>query len=317
VQLLNTHVTDLQISNIMQGWEGMDIIAYNNSSLPYSFTNAETIFFYKEGQISEGRGVSISRGNAEFYFSFGDISLDDTQIDFKEKSDTLNIKKNENLNDYLETKPFLVNDNNSILTYNISYGVKDSSTAINELKNNESINYKIELVDNTEGKVLSILNEITQIKNELKNQRNIYYKVNCSGLGNREIKLRLIEEDNINGDYTFTKIHLSNNSLKKKDYNEINLNGEFLVKDYLLEQNYPNPFNPITTIQYEIPKATNVSIKIFDVLGREIVTVINNNYQQPGRYKIEWNAKDYSSGIYFYQIKTDEFVSNKKMVLMR
>ncbi len=101
------------------------------------------------------------------------------------------------------------------------------------------------------------------------------------------------------------------------NFTDIEKDKNIIPKHFLLSQNYPNPFNPITTIQYEIPKATNVSIKIYDVLGREIATLINNNYQQPGKYKIEWNAKDYSSGIYFYQIKADEFVSNKKMVLMR
>ena len=85
---------------------------------------------------------------------------------------------------------------------------------------------------------------------------------------------------------------------------------------FLLKQNYPNPFNPITKIQYEIPVEGKVSIKVYDILGREIKTLLDN-YLKPGKYEIEWNADNFVSGIYFYQLKANSFIQTKKMILLK
>ncbi len=85
---------------------------------------------------------------------------------------------------------------------------------------------------------------------------------------------------------------------------------------FSLSQNYPNPFNPSTTIKYEIPKETSVTIKIFDALGREVVTLLNSD-QKAGQHEVNWNAKNYASGVYFYRIRAGEFISTKKMLLIK
>lgn len=87
-------------------------------------------------------------------------------------------------------------------------------------------------------------------------------------------------------------------------------------KDYSLSQNYPNPFNPTTIINYSIPEQGKVALKVFDILGREIKTLVNK-YQAAGSYEVEFNATELSSGIYFYRIIADGFVETKKMILMR
>lgn len=94
-----------------------------------------------------------------------------------------------------------------------------------------------------------------------------------------------------------------------------------LVNEYLLEQNYPNPFNPSTAIEYHILEPGNVIIKIYDILGREVRTLVNA-IQGNGVYRIEWNGENelgnsVSSGIYFYRIETEGFVDTRKMMLMR
>ncbi|MCX6165285.1 MAG: T9SS type A sorting domain-containing protein [Ignavibacteriae bacterium] len=83
-----------------------------------------------------------------------------------------------------------------------------------------------------------------------------------------------------------------------------------------LSQNYPNPFNPTTNIKYQIAKNSFVTLKIYDVLGKEIVTIVNEN-QTPGSYSIDFNATQYPSGIYFYKIYADNFTDVKKMILMK
>jgi hypothetical protein len=85
---------------------------------------------------------------------------------------------------------------------------------------------------------------------------------------------------------------------------------------YELTQNYPNPFNPSTTIKYSIPKAVTVQLKVYDVLGNEVATLVDE-YKPAGTYEVEFDASGLTSGIYFYQLKTEGFVETKKMILMK
>jgi hypothetical protein len=89
-----------------------------------------------------------------------------------------------------------------------------------------------------------------------------------------------------------------------------------IPKSYSLSQNYPNPFNPSTKINIDVPKATLVKVAVYDMLGKE-VDVLVNSQMNAGRYRIDWNAAKYSSGIYFYRIITSEFTDIKKMVLVK
>jgi hypothetical protein len=87
-------------------------------------------------------------------------------------------------------------------------------------------------------------------------------------------------------------------------------------KEFTLEQNYPNPFNPITIIGYQLPISGYITLKVFNMLGSEIETLVNE-YKSAGYYKISWNAVNQSSGVYFYQLRTQELTAAKKMVLLR
>ena len=85
---------------------------------------------------------------------------------------------------------------------------------------------------------------------------------------------------------------------------------------YVLYQSYPNPFNPTTTIKYSVPQGEIVSIKVYDILGSEVV-VLTNEYKPTGTYTLEFNASRFASGVYFYQIRAGSFVETKKMVLLK
>ena len=88
------------------------------------------------------------------------------------------------------------------------------------------------------------------------------------------------------------------------------------VFTYNLYQNYPNPFNPITTIKYEIPVPGFVSLKVFDVLGNKVVTLVEEELQQ-GQYKVDFNGNGLTSGIYFYQLKVGNYIQTKKMIVIK
>lgn len=88
------------------------------------------------------------------------------------------------------------------------------------------------------------------------------------------------------------------------------------IQQFNLLQNYPNPFNQTTTIKYQIPKMSFVILKVYDVLGNEITTLVNEE-KQAGEYEIKFEPKGLQSGIYFYRIGTGNFVETKKMILMK
>ncbi len=93
-------------------------------------------------------------------------------------------------------------------------------------------------------------------------------------------------------------------------------NASEIPNDYVLHQNYPNPFNPVTKISFDLPKSGFVSLKIYNILGNEVATLVND-YKNAGKYIIEFNASDLSSGIYYYRLETENFVDVKKMVLIK
>ncbi len=126
------------------------------------------------------------------------------------------------------------------------------------------------------------------------------------------IELKFVNEQNLTEEYKFEFIAASA-IISVDDKNISNLK-------YQLSQNYPNPFNPATNIEYTIPsnvhgEMSNVTLKIYDILGREIITLVNRE-QSSGNYRVKFDAgKRIPSGVYFYELKTNNFHQVKKMIL--
>ena len=91
---------------------------------------------------------------------------------------------------------------------------------------------------------------------------------------------------------------------------------KYIVTGYELSQNYPNPFNPVTKITYSIQRESKVSLKVYDILGREVATLVDE-IKQMGRYEVEFGNNTLASGVYFYRLQAGDFVSTKKMMLLR
>jgi hypothetical protein len=97
---------------------------------------------------------------------------------------------------------------------------------------------------------------------------------------------------------------------------DVNENNILLPIEFSLSQNYPNPFNPGTTINYQLPLTSKVTLKIYDILGSEVAKLVNQE-QSAGTYNIDFNASHLSSGVYFYQLKTGNYLQTKKMILLK
>jgi hypothetical protein len=109
--------------------------------------------------------------------------------------------------------------------------------------------------------------------------------------------------------YFILEYHLNQPSLKIESISRVSDN-------FLLFQNYPNPFNPSTKIQYSMPEEGYVTLKVFDMLGREVKTLVSEN-EKSGNYEVNFDASGIASGIYFYKLQVNNFIESKKMFLMK
>jgi len=126
--------------------------------------------------------------------------------------------------------------------------------------------------------------------------------------------------------YSFTDESLSSGKyqyrLKQIDYDgsfEYSKVVEVIIQvpaEFSLFQNYPNPFNPTTTIKYDLPNTSDVSLKIYDILGRKVKELVNTK-QQAGRYEVQFDASHLASGVYIYQLIAEKYISSKKMILLK
>ncbi len=91
---------------------------------------------------------------------------------------------------------------------------------------------------------------------------------------------------------------------------------EALPTEFTLYQNFPNPFNPVTVIKYDLPDVSDVSLIIYDILGRKVKELVNTK-QQAGRYEVQFNATNLASGVYIYQLIADKYINSKKMILLK
>jgi len=103
--------------------------------------------------------------------------------------------------------------------------------------------------------------------------------------------------------------------LNGKEINTKNITSNNLPKHFRLYQNYPNPFNPMTTIKYEIPKDGNIKLTVYDITGREIISI--NEYRQAGVYTYTFDGTNLASGVYIYKVTAGNFTETKKMVLIK
>ena len=118
-----------------------------------------------------------------------------------------------------------------------------------------------------------------------------------------------------------SQINTLSNNIKKifnlSEGNSMEAKGISIPVEYYLSQNYPNPFNPTTKINFDLPNDSKVSLIIYDLLGREIIKLVNNEFRTAGSYTIEFNAGSLSSGVYFYRLEAGDFVQTKRMVLVK
>ncbi|MBP9582503.1 MAG: T9SS type A sorting domain-containing protein [Ignavibacterium sp.] len=179
-----------------------------------------------------------------------------------------------------------------------------------------NVTFKCELVNSATNIVVGTFDNVTYDKNNVSKYDNPSYLVDCSGIESGNYYLRLFTSVNEDVNLFVSDIQRDDVVLEKSNLLVRNFKGEGIPTVYDLAQNFPNPFNPSTTIRYQIPQDGIVTLKIYDILGSEVATLVNEQ-KAAGKYEINFNASNFASGVYIYKIQAGSFNSSKKLMLLK
>jgi hypothetical protein len=240
--------------------------------------------------------TSVSASSGSCYFTVPVISSTQCKVRISDASDA-------DIKDESASVFTIANPGITVVTPN--GGEKWTSSETKEIiwTSKDISNVKIDYTTNNGTSWISILNSISA--------NTTSYLWTVPTITSISCKLRISDVDN-------SRISDESNGLFEISLPvgiENEMNGSIPEK-YLLLQSYPNPFNPSTVISYELPSTTFISLKVYNVLGEEVSTLVNE-VKSAGRYKIVFNAGNISSGIYFYVLQTANFVQSKKMIFLK
>jgi hypothetical protein len=295
----------------------MYAVSLNNTS-PYTFQTTPNVgSIAKEAGIvnHSGRQGIIKKGNAEFYFTLADVSVDSEPVAFKQLPENVDVKSSTDFNSYLTTDQFNITDD-SKLAFSLSYGFTDSLASLAELKDDSELEFYVELVDVNSNEVIGSYEKIKFNNNNITSMNSKTYQLSTKGSGSRAVQLRIVSAVSFEGQYYFADILNDAEVLAKNNVEELVYTGSTVITSYDLMQNYPNPFNPTTTITYQLPKNGMVTLKIYDAIGTEVTTLVDE-FKSSGRYNVTFNASGLASGVYFCRLQVNDFTSSKKLILMK
>ncbi len=323
---LSSNGKQVQISN-GSALDNIGGCVLSTSSTPYDMALTTTAFNqdFASGEgtnkisdyidIAYGREGVIAKNGIEFLFDIGDIIVDDSVIKFIGCPDTVAYSSQTELNDLVRSESFELNPGSEFYFTDFYY-VLDREEADSLLTEDDIVNFKAELVSEMSGEVVGTFDNITYSREQLEKYSNISYQVNCSNLNAGNYYLRLKTSVQGDAEYFLGNVQNGGEELNKKGYNQINFDGTKLPISYDLSQNFPNPFNPATTINYQMPENGFVTLKIYDILGKEVATLVNEQKNQ-GRYSVTFDASRLASGVYIYQLRVNDYVSSKKRLLLK
>lgn len=322
---LSNNGKQIQISN---GTSLTDIggVLLSTSTTPYDLTRTTTDFsqqFHGGGitkikdyvELAYGREGVIAKNGIEFLFDIGDVIVGDSVIKFIVCPDTVAYSSAAELNDLVRTEAFNLNSTSEFYFTDFYY-VLNKEEADSLLTEDDVVSFKAELINEQTGAVVGTFDNITYTKEQLERYDNASYQVDCGNITSGNYYLRLVTSVQGDAGYFLGNVQNNEEELEKHNYNQINFDGTALPTVYVLSQNFPNPFNPATTINYQLPQTGFITLKVFDILGREVATLVNEQKIQ-GRYSVNFNASRLASGVYIYQVRVNDFVSSKKMMLVK
>jgi hypothetical protein len=361
IQTLNTTGKYVQLTNsVTSGLNNMYVSSFRALGYPFYFSTSQELGPLSKQSfepIATGRGFIINKDDMKFSFRFDNLTIDGKNIAFVDAPDTLDYSQIDVLNNALITEPFQLNAGSKVIFTEMS-GFTDSTAAVKVFGKDGYINYKIELIDHKACKVIGTIKNESLTSSNLHSFRMPSYSLNTKGLADKTVMARITVATNLidpkvgstiqnrrsvrqladgtlaGQDVTYPQIILTKSitdanaakNLEESSMEELAIDGLELPTSYALDQNYPNPFNPSTTINYQIPNAGHVTLKVYDMLGREVTTLVDG-MKDIGSYSVTFSGEKLASGIYIVRIVaqgTDvesqegkPFVKTMKMLLMK
>lgn len=285
----------------------------------------------QDGVYGNIKGV-VNMNDIDYVFNMGPIFVaTGPQVDMPLFGDALNEVtpvSGIEFNEYLRSEPFALNNGDTLIL-----GATANYIAVNK-QDFYPLKYTVNLMNaNTQEVSRVLFSDTIHIEDE---EMTEYYRGFVFSDLNPEdgnVYLQIMVEDVSNADtkYNYVGIYQGESEVSDRSGRIDPTHGVFVdfghgrnpsnvltVKptSYSLAQNYPNPFNPTTTIRYSLPNDGLVQIKIYDLSGKEVMNLVNEN-KVAGNYEVKFNGANLSSGVYFYRINTGEFVQTKRMVLVK
>jgi len=302
----------VQLSNGVN-YTDMAIQTLNTTSVPYYF-NSTTVDATlsktsSDNEAIKGREIVFNNGKSNLIFEVNNIKVDGKTIDFVEIEDTTVTKSNEEAISLFETESFFLTDKSNF-SFDVNY------TLIDKENLERQFGFEYQLVDINTNIAIGVLEKIETSKLDSEEESSVSYTINTEGIGSKQVKLKLVVAKNVADNIAIISTFSTKSDLAKASNKVISFDETLSITDYALEQNYPNPFNPSTVIKYQIPNDGLVSLKIYDITGQEVKTLINQE-QSKGRYEINFDASNLSSGVYFYRLTSGSYTKSMKMMLVK
>ena len=294
--------------------------AFNTSSSPYYFQNAGAIgnSLQKSAphQLTYGRGGTIVKGDMAFNYIFSNLIVDNNSIDFIDAPDSLKYNNLDTVNSVLVTQPFSITGKSKIV-FMEECGFIDSALAAKSLRDGDYIAYKVDLINQATGNVLCTFKSKTFNSSKVSAYNRLPSLLDVKKFGSGTVRAKITITTNIDSaKFALMKSYSNIDQTAGPNIQSLDIQPVDIVTTYALGQNFPNPFNPTTTIAYQIPKDGRVTIKIFDITGREVTTLVDE-FKSSGQYSVKFDASRLSSGIYFYSIRSGDYNAVKKMSLIK
>ncbi|MCK9282197.1 MAG: S8 family serine peptidase [Melioribacteraceae bacterium] len=283
---------------------------YPIKPLSYNFQTLQKI--NNDDYMNYGRTAVIQKDKNNYVYYLGGVMIDKKKVRFRDYVDTLEIHNENEMDERMTTETFHLEKGSTLEFKNLSYIFEEETHK--QVKNN-NVSFSIEIVNqiNEEKKnVLVVSNfdvgEITDFESA--------YKVSFSNI--EEGDYYLIVKSKTNGEAKFYLNNVAYEDPKemKKELNQeiiIELNG---ISESYLDECYPNPFNPATNISFTLKDGGKISLKVFDVLGKEVANLADGFYES-GKHVATFNGSNLASGIYFTRLTTKNVVITKKMMLVK
>ena len=324
--------------------ENIYVMAYYPYTIPYYFKKSNSLASAGLSKsvdflTSDSRGVIIENNESGLYYSFGQITVNGNPVNFipinndanrvglnqrtrmeRIKNGTnVNLISTDTLNSYLISEPFEMNGNSEII-FGDKFEIGDSTTIKIILGEKGYISFKVDLTDDINGKIIGTIKESKCFRNTLPPRKSSFYKLANSKLGEKRVRIKITVDTNIK-EPIFSIVDEHTNAdlregIKKSSIKELSLSNLVTIDEYALHQAYPNPFNPVTTIHYELPKAGHVTLRVYNLLGEEVATLVKGE-KQAGRYSVTFDGSRLASGEYIVRMQSGNYSKTIKILLMK